>query len=194
MRDLKPYVCTSEECDMKLFPDRHTWFTHELQNHLVDWKCCFCSHDCYQALDKFEKHVRKTHADNFTEDQLPALVKVCQRPLSSILPAACPFCDTWEDDLRHLNQHVSADEVLVVTPRQFQHHVGHHMEQLALFAIPRGYKETGDADSDRAVPAEGSNESSHQSTVDVEDDNDQGFHPRITISSMIRQCSERILS
>ncbi|KAH8749410.1 hypothetical protein F5882DRAFT_488661, partial [Hyaloscypha sp. PMI_1271] len=132
MRDLKPYVCTSEDCDMKLFPDRRTWFTHELQNHLVE-----------------------IHADRFTEDQLPALVKVYQKPVDKLRPSACPFCDEWETKLRELNTHMSPDEILVVTTAQFRHHVGSHMEQLALFAIPRGYKEDGDAGSSRAAPGHG---------------------------------------
>jgi hypothetical protein len=178
MRDLKPYVCTWEECDMKLFPDRYTWFTHELQNHLVEWNCCFCSHVPYQTRDKFDKHVRKSHANKFTDDQLPALVKACQKPVDKLPATACPFCDDWEARLRELNQHLSADEILVVTPQQFRHHVGSHMEQLALFAIPRGYKEDGDADSGGAVPGHGSSSCSDRSLVrpDYEDEDNPRLH------------------
>ena len=178
MRDLKPYVCTWEECDMKLFPDRYTWFTHELQNHLVEWNYCFCSHVPYQTRDKFDKHVRKSHANKFTDDQLPALVKACQKPVDKLPATACPFCDDWEARLRELNQHLSADEILVVTPQQFRHHVGSHMEQLALFAIPRGYKEDGDADSGGAVPGHGSSFCSDRSLVrpDYEDEDNPRLH------------------
>ena len=45
------------------------------------------------------------------------------------------------------NAHLSKDETIGVTASQFRNHLGHHMEQLALFAIPRGYKETDEADS-----------------------------------------------
>ncbi|CAG8954757.1 hypothetical protein HYFRA_00004682 [Hymenoscyphus fraxineus] len=181
MRDLKPYVCTSEDCDMKLFPDRHTWFTHELQNHWVEWKCCFCSHDSYPSRDKFEKHALTSHEDEFTEAQLPALVKVCQKPVEKISPDACPFCDEWENKLRELNEHMSTNETIVVTPQQFRHHVGRHMEQLALFAIPRGYKEDGDAGSSRAAPGHGSDNSSERSLVrpDYEDE----VNPRIHVAA-----------
>jgi hypothetical protein len=178
MRDLKPYVCTSEECDMKLFPDRRTWFTHELQNHLVEWKCCFCTSTPCQTRDQFNKHVRRIHADKFTEDQLPALVKVCQKPVDKLRPSACPFCDEWETKLRELNTHMSPDEILVVTTEQFRHHVGSHMEQLALFAIPRGYKEGSDAGSSRAAPGHGSDGSSDRSLVkpDYEDEDNPRLH------------------
>lgn len=178
MRDLKPYVCTSKECDMKLFPDRNTWFTHELQNHLVEWNCCFCSHIPFQTRDKFEKHVRKSHANSFTDDQLPSLFKACQKPVDKLPASACPFCGDWETRLRELNQHLSAEEVLVVTPQQFRHHVGSHMEQLALFAIPRGYKEDGDGDSGGAAPGHGSDASSDRSLVrpDYEDEDNPRLH------------------
>jgi hypothetical protein len=178
MRDLKPYVCTSEECDTKLFPDRHTWFTHELQNHLVEWHCCFCPSSPYQTREKFDKHLRKTHADKFIDDQLPELVRVCQKPVDKLLPTSCPFCNEWEARLRELNKHMSADEILVVTPQQFRHHVGSHMEQLALFAIPRGYKEDGDAGSSRAAPGHGSDASSDRSLVkpDYEDEDNPRLH------------------
>ncbi len=33
LRDLRPYVCTFEDCELQLFPDRRTWFSHELKNH-----------------------------------------------------------------------------------------------------------------------------------------------------------------
>ncbi|OXV09550.1 hypothetical protein Egran_02691, partial [Elaphomyces granulatus] len=147
MRDLKPYVCTSETCDLKLFADRHTWFTHELQNHLVEWRCCFCSYSPQQSLKDFRDHVRKKHAGMFVDGQLPALARACQQPIDRLSPTACPFCDEWEAALRKSNSHISATTELVVTPQQFRHHVGRHMEQLALFAIPRGYKESGDAGS-----------------------------------------------
>ena len=73
---------------------------------------------------------------------------------------------------------MSAEEILVVTPQQFRHHVGGHMEQLALFAIPRGYKEDGDAESGRAVPGHGSDASSDRSLVrpDYEDDDNPRIH------------------
>lgn len=166
---------------MKLFPDRHTWFTHELQNHLVEWNCCFCSHLPYQSRDNFDKHVRRSHSNKFTEDQLPALVKACQKPVDKIPASTCPFCDEWEPRLRGLNQHMSADEILVVTPQQFRHHVGSHMEQLALFAIPRGYKEDGDADSAGAAPGHGSDSSSDRSLIRAEYEDED--NPRLHVAA-----------
>lgn len=83
-----------------------------------------------------------------------------QQPVVNISPAECPFCDDWEKRLRDVNKHIPLSETLVVTPSQFKHHVGAHMEQLALFAIPRGSSEEGEADSGSAAPEAGSDQSS----------------------------------
>jgi hypothetical protein len=52
------------------------------------------------------------------------------------------------------------------------------MEQLALFAIPRGYKEDGDAGSSRAAPGHGSDGSSERSLIrpDYEDEENPRLH------------------
>jgi hypothetical protein len=83
-----------------------------------------------------------------------------QKPLLKLSPTNCPFCDDWEDRLRAVNNHIPKEESLVVTPSQFQHHVGAHIVQLALFAIPRGYTGEGEADSAVAAPHVDSDDSS----------------------------------
>ena len=140
-QDLKPYVCTFEECDLKMFADRNTWLTHELQVHRIEWCCPFCNHPPLQSLFHFENHLQNHHAQQFNKEQLAALGATCQQSVDKISPQACPFCDEWSVKLRDANPNL-AGETLVVTPAQFQHHVGSHMEQLALFALP---KDHGDA-------------------------------------------------
>jgi hypothetical protein len=88
----------------------------------------------------------------FVNGQLPALARACQQPIDRLSPTACPFCDEWEAALRKSNPHISPTTSLVVTPQQFRHHLGRHMAQLVLFAIPRGYKESGDAGSSGPTP------------------------------------------
>ena len=140
-QDLKPYVCTFEECDLKMFADRSIWFSHELQVHRIEWCCPFCTHSPLQSLEFFKDHLQNRHAQKFIEEQLPALGATCQQSVDKISPRACPFCDEWFVKLRDANPNL-AGETLVVTPVQFQHHVASHMEQLALFALP---KDHGDA-------------------------------------------------
>ncbi|KAI9853466.1 MAG: hypothetical protein M1813_002217 [Trichoglossum hirsutum] len=130
------------------------------------------------TLENFQKHIRQSHADKFAEDQLPAPVKVCQQPLDRLPATTCPFCDDWESKLRKVNKHIPKDEIIVVTPQQFQHHVGSHMGQLALFAIPRGYKEDGDAGSSRAAPGHCSDATSDRSLArpNYEDEENPRLH------------------
>jgi tetratricopeptide (TPR) repeat protein len=79
-------------------------------------------------------------------DQLDALCEASRRSVDRIPASDCPFCLEWEAKLRLANPNISADEIVVVTPTQFRHHVGAHMQQLALFSIPRGFLED-DADA-----------------------------------------------
>ena len=121
-----------------MFADRSTWFSHELQLHRVEWCCPFCTHSPLQSLVLFENHLRNHHAQKFIKEQLSALGATCQQSVDKISPQACPFCDEWFAKLRDANPEL-AGETLVVTPAQFQHHVGSHMEQLALFALPKDH-------------------------------------------------------
>jgi tetratricopeptide (TPR) repeat protein len=70
-----------------------------------------------------------------------ALSEASRRPIDRIPASECPFCQEWEAKLRLANSNISADEIVVVTPIQFRQHVGAHMQQLALFSIPRGFLE-----------------------------------------------------
>ena len=71
--------------------------------------------------------------------------------VDKIPAAACPLCD-WDVILSELNKEVPSTEILVVTSEQFRRHLGGHMEQLALFALPRSYKDEDEhADSNEAA-------------------------------------------
>ena len=165
-QDLKPYVCTFEECDLKMFADRNTWFSHELQVHRIEWCCPFCSHSPLKSLESFEGHLLDRHAQNITKEQLSALSTTCQQSVDKISPQACPFCDEWSVKLSDANP-MLAGEALVVTPAQFQHHVGSHMEQLALFALPKDHgdavESTGVAGADNRANSELGSRASYES-------------------------------
>jgi Ankyrin repeats (3 copies) len=125
--------------------------------------------------------MRSLHAGKFNEAQLPALVELSQQSLDRIPATACPLCDDWEKKLREANPHTPKNGALVVTPAQFRRHVGAHMEQLALFAIPRGYKEDEDAGSSGAAPGIGTDDSSDKksqadSRPDYEDQKNPPLH------------------
>jgi hypothetical protein len=143
-----------------LFPDYNTWFSHELKDHRREWACYFCSHAPFNSPTDYQNHLMDRHPQSNLVNQFSSLLEMSQRPIVKVSPADRPFCDDWEKRLRLVNTHIPLSETLIVTPSQFKHHVGAHMEQLALFAIPRGYTEDGEADSGNAAPDAGSERSS----------------------------------
>lgn len=164
--DLRPYVCTFEECDLRLFADRHTWFDHELECHRLEWCCRFCSRPPLGSETEMSTHMRHQHAQFSSPTQLPALLKASRQSVDRIPATACPLCH-WDVTLRDLNKHTSADGTLVVTPEQFRKHLGAHMEQLALFALPRKYNdEAKNAKSHEAAATAYSDSQSRQFSMD----------------------------
>ena len=85
-------------------------------------------------------HMRHQHPQFSSPNQLPALVKASMRSVDRIPANACPLCH-WDVTLKDLNPRTPSDETLVVTLEQFRRHLGAHMEQLALFALPRSYED-----------------------------------------------------
>lgn len=138
--DLRPYLCTFDECDLKLFSNRQDWFDHELKYHRACWHCHFCKRSDFQSTKLFKKHLRQ-HDQRLSDDQINALSEASKQPLECLPALDCPFCSDWELKLRQANLSIGKNDVVVVTPTQFRQHVGSHMQQLALFAIPRGYME-----------------------------------------------------
>ena len=89
-------------------------------------------------------------------------MKVGRQSVDRIPASACVFCEEWERSLREVNPHIPKDESLVVIPVQFRHHVGAHMEQLALFAIPRGFDDDENTGSSGVPAGIGTNASSEK--------------------------------
>lgn len=150
--DLKPYVCTFEDCDVKMFSDRHAWFTHELETHRNEYHCLFCPSLSFPSISSFKAHLLGTHADKVTDAQLPAIVNVSKRPITRIPAKDCPCCDEWDESLRVANPQI-AGAVLTVSTTQFRHHLANHLEQLALFSLPRNVN----ADDIAEVESKGTN-------------------------------------
>lgn len=138
--DLRPYVCTWEHCDVKIFADRRDWFEHELKCHRQRWPCQFACQTEFKTVLMYQTHLKQTHLFGISDDQLAVIAQASARSVNAILAADCPFCDEWHASLQTANPTLDSGPISV-TPLQFRHHVGHHMQDLALFAIPRGYLE-----------------------------------------------------
>ncbi|KAI1292939.1 hypothetical protein F5Y03DRAFT_15812 [Xylaria venustula] len=143
-KDLKAYVCSLGEgtCDSELFGDSRAWFEHELQCHRKQWVCMLCSRGPFSTAASFKSHLQGRHSDVLAnESQIEIFMNASQRAVDTIPAEECPFCDEWAVSLKNdmpVPPSASLSEVLVtVQPVQFRRHVASHMEQLALFAIPR---------------------------------------------------------
>ena len=78
------------------------------------------------------------HRDGFRDDQLPAILNASKRASDGIPVDSCPFCFKYGEKQKSMNAHLNTNE-LFIDVKDFGHfysHVGKHMEQLALFALP----------------------------------------------------------
>jgi transcription initiation factor TFIIIB Brf1 subunit/transcription initiation factor TFIIB len=134
--DLRPYICTSGGCvkEDQLYDSFTEWSAHERQFHRREWFCGLCQ---FQAHD--ESLLVSHLVDNHPE--IPGEQRQEQANLtrSSTLPQQCPLCT----------------KPPISSLSRFQQHLARHLQQLALFVLPRG--EFDDAAS--AAREEESNES-----------------------------------
>ena len=140
--DLKPYVCTFKPCNLRMFRSRNEWFAHELQNHRREWRCHLCS-ELYNSESSLSNHLSSKHALATAGAQLQALILKGEEPVDRASTSACMLCDEWEASLTNPNQDARRaflNQGQSVKPYgtlgQFRRHLGRHMEQLALFALP----------------------------------------------------------
>ena len=126
LHDLRPYVCTFPHCDLALFPNKDSWFKHELDDHRLEWCCQFCSRPPMETPEEYKLHLRNHHVNLLKDINLSVIFESSKQSISAISPSSCPFCDPQVKD-----------ENLPLDTFGFKIHVAKHMEQLALFAIPR---------------------------------------------------------
>ena len=179
-------MCTFKECSSQLFAERHTWFEHEIHKHRKKWRCNSCRHTPFETVGALEDHFRNRHAGTFTEAQLFGVVQLCEIAQDRFPPSACPLCDDWK---LHSLPEVSKDTTVYATVAQFRRHLGKHLEQLALFALPKASdSDPGDedADSNNAVVDETTSSLSNLPTftdTNAQDDNSSegAQHPVFTM-------------
>ena len=152
--DLKPYVCTFKECNLRMFRSRNEWFAHEIQAHRREWSCARCQVSSFSAKANFESHLKTVHSLLLTGSELEAVVLQSEEPVDRISSTACHLCDDWQSSILNLNKdsvRTFLNDGKNVKPygtlKQFRRHLGRHMEQLALFALPMHDDEAKDDSS-----------------------------------------------
>ncbi len=127
--DLQPYICTFTECgdEMAQFPSRAAWAEHEFSNHRTtqSWTCPECAKD-FLEVSTWEKHLQEIHRLFFSCSNLQVAKDMALKTEArQIEDDECPLC-----------------RIVVGKPRRgFVKHVGRHMEEIALMALPRDVEE-----------------------------------------------------
>ncbi|KAK8257551.1 hypothetical protein IWZ00DRAFT_484614 [Phyllosticta capitalensis] len=135
-KDLTPYVCTFDTCNIPFqrFDKRRDWFEHEM-SHRSRWKCPQNCDKIFSTQLELSEHL-KEHPGTFSD-----FSGACQvRPELS----SCVFCPLCREEHRL---------------SELQSHLGEHQQQLALFALPlqinNSEKDDG-FDDDSEAPEEAS--------------------------------------
>lgn len=137
--DLEPYLCTYSSCSLDTFNSQNAWFEHELLIHRSQWTCTRCSLD-FDAPDHLKTHIEQKHQDSFPSRQIDTAVESSRRLRKHIASSECPFCDgAWASIEPTTSSNQPDNNTLLVDVKQFQRHLGHHLQQIALFALPRIY-------------------------------------------------------
>lgn len=162
--DLEPYVCLSPECDLGIhtFKSRSEWTIHEFQTHRIEakWYCNLCNEVSINQ-ERFRAHLQNAHFQDVgfaqIEDVVSASKRICPR---SAALEICPFCATAPAQ----------------TQKVFASHVGKHLQEISLAALPNLDEESDEdfSDSSGDDGDGGSKKSSQQSIAPLEDGNLSG--------------------
>ncbi|KAK3644383.1 hypothetical protein LTR56_009635 [Elasticomyces elasticus] len=132
--DLPPYVCMQESCATAHQPyaRRREWQQHERDMHHRVWACPYCK-DVLATSELFQAHVVDSHDQKHDDSSMQRMINACAQPLENELTTSqCPLC-----------------QKIIVPQKRFFKHLGHHLEELALFSLPSHlHGDESDAGSD----------------------------------------------
>ena len=158
--DLRPYICTFADCEDKLaqFPNRAAWAEHEFSQHRItqSWSCPKCPR-AFISVSGWQSHIQEKHCLFFSGHQCNVAKDMAYRTKATrIEDEECPLC-----------------RIVVGKPRRaFIKHVGRHMEEIALMALPRDVEEDSEEDclsTDRTSSDEGTTISHAQPSIRTEE-------------------------
>jgi hypothetical protein len=119
--DLPPYICLSETCHsaVKSFSRRREWARHNDTMHDRTLECpCACGKPV-NAPAELRSHLAAEHAHSVLPQVMQKTAIASGRIAEMNTPSPCPLCT---------RQYKAG--------KPWTKHVGHHLEQLALFSLP----------------------------------------------------------
>jgi hypothetical protein len=139
--DLEPYICLFSDCTLGLraFRSQREWINHEFQAHRVNtqWWCNICN-EPFDTQGLLRAHIEGSHQQDAVllpaEEVFTASKKLIPKDARAEM---CPFCLTAPAQTQH----------------GFARHVGRHLREISLVALPRlespSDDETDDGDDNR---------------------------------------------
>ncbi|RMY74336.1 hypothetical protein D0863_03298 [Hortaea werneckii] len=170
-RDLRAYVCTFRDCNAGLFEDRDTWFRHEMETHRSQLICVLCHEGGFMSKELLSKHLISDHGRTEQEFGTASTPAKAFRLLEGIAASLCPLCDDWTVQLRgkaaKKGTLLPVDDEIMVSLPEFKRHLAGHQEELALFAVPRGFQEPDEANSALSAGGESRSNKMGQAVLDL---------------------------
>ena len=126
-KDLQPYMCTFEKCRVAdvMYEGRRQWFNHELQQHRRSWTCNGHCDQKFGSMKALMSHIKKHKPGVYSDPHLRTMAEVWASPIDSQATSSCQLCGEG-----------------VTGTIQLQGHIGRHLEDLALFALPNDSTES----------------------------------------------------
>jgi hypothetical protein len=134
LKDLQ--ICTFQDCITadRIFESKHDWFAHEIRAHRQWWRCFFGCENTFQSSDGLREHFQVIHTNSIDVLRLDEIIKACERQPDMQQKADCVLCGAKMASLKVLRTHM-----------------GRHMEDLALFALPSNTEYDSDTDDDLII-------------------------------------------
>ncbi|RYP59450.1 hypothetical protein DL770_010187 [Monosporascus sp. CRB-9-2] len=166
IHDLRPYVCTYEQCRNpdQLYDSRQDWIEHENSTHRRVFRCPEHEDHTFATLPAYQEHAREQHGGGSSSDES---IFVSHAGESTLVEAdrCCPVCS-----------------LAMETAQRIQGHIALHLERFALFSIPRSVGDdedsahaVGSADAD--LDSEGSRAEDLDMNLIFADEADYGVPP-----------------
>ncbi|KAK5742069.1 hypothetical protein LTR17_003577 [Elasticomyces elasticus] len=140
LEDLRAYVCTFEGCTTGPFETRDSWFSHELELHRRQWHCPLCTgiDKMFHSAKQLENHLLSRHADRLPQAIVRSIAEANSSPSTEYaMQDACALCDDWSPSTLDHAPDDDRDQTILISVKKVEEHIATHLEQLALFALPR---------------------------------------------------------
>jgi hypothetical protein len=131
-----------------MFDDRRTWVDHEMQNHWRTFICQLCGMSGWANIDELTTHVHQRHPD-LNDTEKSTFVEASSRPLEKISTEACTLCN-WTAKFHTSDSSLVEGQAVFAEPRRLMRHLARHLEQVALFSLPRPTGADGQTDQAKA--------------------------------------------